>query len=84
MKKGDINKTMAKGDKQKLITDIVATVLNEPAQTKETFDCFRDFLPEINRIQPTLRINEFEVSNNHTNNKDACMIIEKLIKTKIE
>jgi len=47
------------------------------------FDCFRDFLPEINNLQPTVRINEFEVTNIYTNNKEACSIIEKLLKTKI-
>lgn len=46
-------------------------------------DCFRDLLPEINGLQPTVRINEFEVTNIYANNKEACNEIEKLLAAKI-
>lgn len=46
-------------------------------------DCFRDLLPEIHGLNPTLRINEFEVSTISRADKDACITIEKLIKTKL-
>ena len=46
-------------------------------------DCFRDFLPEIQGLKPTLRINEFEVSGIHSINNEACNRIEKLLKIKL-
>ncbi|HET8809647.1 MAG TPA: hypothetical protein VFM65_05220 [Flavobacteriaceae bacterium] len=46
-------------------------------------DCFRDLLPEIQGLNPTLRINEFEVSGIYYNDKEACKRIEKLLKTKL-
>lgn len=46
-------------------------------------DCFRDLLPEINGLQPTVRISEFEVTDIYSNNKEACNRIEKLLTTKI-
>ncbi len=47
------------------------------------FDCFRDLLPEINGLQPTLRINNFEVEDIYSNKKEAYNKIEKLLTTKI-
>jgi hypothetical protein len=46
-------------------------------------DCFRDLLPQLHGLKPTVRINEFEVSDIYTNNRDACNRIEKLLKMKI-
>ena len=46
-------------------------------------DCFRDLLPEINGLQQTVRINEFDVTDIYSNNKEACNKIEKLLSTKI-
>lgn len=46
-------------------------------------DCFRDLLPLLNGLQPTVRICEFEVADIHANGKEACNKIEKLLKTKI-
>ena len=46
-------------------------------------DCFRDLLPIDHGLNPTLRINEFEVSGIYSNNLDACKQIEKLIKLKL-
>jgi len=47
-------------------------------------DCFRDLLPEINKLQSTVRISEFEVTDIYLNNKDARSKIEKLLKAKIK
>lgn len=46
-------------------------------------DCFRDLLPEIQGLNPTLRINEFEVVGITKVDKEACNKIEQLIKTKL-
>lgn len=46
-------------------------------------DCFRDLLPEINGLQPTLRINEFEVVGIERDSPEARKIIEKILKTKL-
>ncbi len=46
-------------------------------------DCFRDLLPEIQGLNPTLRINEFEVVGITRNAKEACNKIEQLLKTKL-
>jgi len=46
-------------------------------------DCFRDLLPEIQGLNPTLRINEFEVVGITRNDKEACNKIEQLLKTKL-
>ncbi len=46
-------------------------------------DCFRDLLPEIQGLNPTLRINEFEVLGIFSINKEACNKIEQLLKTKL-
>ncbi|MCX6246176.1 MAG: hypothetical protein NTW10_00445 [Bacteroidetes bacterium] len=47
-------------------------------------DCFRDFLPEINGLKPTVRISEFEVADIYTNNKEAFIKIENILKSKIK
>lgn len=47
-------------------------------------DCFRDLLPLLHGLQPTMRINEFEVADIYANNKEACNKIEKLLKAKID
>jgi hypothetical protein len=46
-------------------------------------DCFRDILPKLHGLQPTVRINEFEVADIYVNNKETCTRIEKLLKTKL-
>lgn len=46
-------------------------------------DCFRDLLPEVNGLKPTVRINEFEVTDIYSINNESCNIIEKLLTTKI-
>jgi hypothetical protein len=46
-------------------------------------DCFRDLLPEIQGLNPTLRINEFEVVGISRVDKEACNKIEQLLKTKL-
>jgi len=46
-------------------------------------DCFRDLLPEINGLRPTVRISEFEVASIFENNKEAYNKVEKLLKSKI-
>jgi hypothetical protein len=46
-------------------------------------DCFRDLLPEIQGLKPTLRINEFEVVGIIRVDKEACNKIEHLLKSKI-
>ena len=47
-------------------------------------DCFRDLLPEINGLQPTVRICEFEVIDIYAKNKEAYNKIERLLKAKIK
>ncbi len=46
-------------------------------------DCFRDLLPEIQGLNPTLRINEFEVVGISRVDKETCNKIEQLLKTKL-
>lgn len=46
-------------------------------------DCFRDLLPEIQGLNPTLRINEFEVVGISRIDKEACNKIEQLLKSKL-
>jgi len=47
-------------------------------------DCFRDLLPEIHGLNPTLRINEFEVVGIVSINEESCKIVERLLKEKIK
>lgn len=46
-------------------------------------DCFRDLLPQFHGLNPTLRLNEFEVNNITSNNLEAQKQIEKLLKIKL-
>ncbi|GHT28443.1 hypothetical protein AGMMS49574_02760 [Bacteroidia bacterium] len=46
-------------------------------------DCFRDFLPEIQGLNPTLRINEFEVIDIYSINKYSYNKIEKILNKKL-
>lgn len=46
-------------------------------------DCFRDLLPEIQGLNPTLRINEFEVYGINKIDNESCNKIEQLLKTKL-
>jgi hypothetical protein len=46
-------------------------------------DCFRDLLPEIHGLNPTLRINEFEVVSITQHDNHACRIIEQIITRKL-
>lgn len=45
-------------------------------------DCFRDLLPLLHELQPTVRINEFEVADIYANNRESCNKIETLLKAK--
>ncbi len=47
-------------------------------------DCFRDLLPQHHNLNPTLRINEFEVIGITSNNKEAYKKIELLINSKLK
>lgn len=46
-------------------------------------DCFRDLLPSIHGLRPTLRISEFEVMDIITGDIEACKKMERLIKSKL-
>jgi len=46
-------------------------------------DCFRDLLPQFHDLNPTLRLNEFEVDTISSNNLEAHKKIEKILKTKL-
>lgn len=48
------------------------------------FDCFRDFLPDLHGLNPTLRINEFEISRINSFNIDSYKIIERLLNNKLK
>ena len=47
------------------------------------FDCFRDLVSKEHKLNPTLRINEFEVLDIYANTKDACIKVEQLLKIKL-
>jgi len=47
-------------------------------------DCFRDLLPKHHDLNPTLRINEFEVEGITSHNKEACKKVEQLINSKLK
>lgn len=47
-------------------------------------DCFRDFLPEENGLNPTLRINEFEVEGIYLINDTSLKILDNIIKQKLK
>lgn len=46
-------------------------------------DSFRDLLPTLHGLNPTLRISEFETIGITSNDRDACQIIERILKTKL-
>jgi hypothetical protein len=46
-------------------------------------DCFRDFLPSENGLNPTLRINEFEVEDIILNNKESQRKLKILVENKL-
>lgn len=46
-------------------------------------DSFRDFLPAKHGLKPTLRINEFEVSDIFTDKKDDLKKLERVLKSKL-
>ncbi|SMG45066.1 hypothetical protein [Arenibacter troitsensis] len=46
-------------------------------------DCFRDFLPCENGLNPTLRINEFEVADIVLNNKESQRKLKVLVENKL-
>jgi hypothetical protein len=46
-------------------------------------DCFRDFLPIKHNLNPTLRINIFEVADINSNGMDDFRRLEKLLKSKL-
>lgn len=46
-------------------------------------DCFRDFLPSENGLNPSLRINEFEVADIILNNKESQRKLKKLVENKL-
>ena len=47
-------------------------------------DCFRDLLPKRNNLNPTLRINEFEVADIYNNNAASCKKIENILKVRLK
>ncbi len=47
-------------------------------------DCFRDLLPEINGLNPTLRISDLEVLDIYTSNTDSIKKIERILKQRIK
>jgi len=47
-------------------------------------DCFRDLLPEVHGLNPTVRINEFEVAEIHSNDVASFKKIEYLLKEKVK
>lgn len=47
-------------------------------------DCFRDFLPRYYGLNPTLRINEFEVKNIDGINTESLNTIDKLLNRKLK
>jgi hypothetical protein len=46
-------------------------------------DCFKDLLPPLYGLQPTVRISEFEVADIYSNDAASCKKIEALLKMKI-
>lgn len=46
-------------------------------------DCFRDLLPEIHSLNPTVRINQFEVSQVYSNDQVGRKIVEQLLRNRI-
>lgn len=46
-------------------------------------DSFRDLLPKVQGLNPTLRINEFEVADVSRIDNNGCKIIEQLLKAKL-
>jgi hypothetical protein len=46
-------------------------------------DCFRDFLPTLHGLNPTIRISAFEVGSVFANNKESQQIIKKLIESRL-
>ena len=47
-------------------------------------DCFRDLLPAKNGLNPTLRINDFEVVDIYSHNTESCKKIERILKTRLK
>jgi len=46
-------------------------------------DCFRDLLPPLNGLKPTVRICEFEVADIYSIDAASCKKIERLLKKKL-
>jgi hypothetical protein len=46
-------------------------------------DSFRDLLPTLHGLNPTLRISEFETIGITRNDREACQIIDRILKTKL-
>jgi hypothetical protein len=47
-------------------------------------DCFRDLLPAMNGLNPTLRINDFEVEDIYLQNSESYKKIERILKTRLK
>ena len=47
-------------------------------------DCFRDLLPAENGLNPTLRINDFEVEDIYSPNSESFKKIERILKNRIK
>ena len=47
-------------------------------------DCFRDFLPTENGLNPTLRISEFEVADINLNNRESQRKLSVLVENKLK
>lgn len=57
--------------------------INGRTAQRAYFDCFRDLLPKLHGLNPTVRINEFEVVNIRENNEKSRDIINQLLITKL-
>jgi hypothetical protein len=47
------------------------------------FDCFRDLLPTLHGLRPTIRISEFEVQAIATGNSDSVLALAEIVDNKI-
>lgn len=77
-------KNMDKADKyRQKKTTVDFTFPGGRTAQRAYLDCFRDLLPTIHGLRPTLRISEFEVADIFDNNADSCRKLEKIIKQKL-
>lgn len=48
------------------------------------FDSFRDLLPQLHGLRPTIRVSEFEVESVHSNNIESRSLLKRLLERKLE